>query len=62
MLYLYNNQHTFNEFKNVKKYEDESLESRYNNYLTTFKQRTIERIWKIYFLNSENEKEQEDCI
>ena len=39
---FYNNKYTFNEFKNAGKYEDESLESRYNNYLTPFIQRSKE--------------------
>ena len=36
---MYNSKYSFNELKNVGKYEDESLVSRYNNYLTPFKQR-----------------------
>ena len=36
---FYNSKSTFNEINNVGKYEDESLESRYNNYSTPFKQR-----------------------
>ena len=36
---FYNSKYTFNEINNVEKYEDESLESRYNNYSTPFKQR-----------------------
>ena len=39
---FYNKKYTFNEFKNAGKYEDESLESRYNNYLTPFIQRSQE--------------------
>ena len=39
---FYNNKYTFNEFKNVGKYEDECLESRYNIYLTPFKNRLKE--------------------
>ena len=34
---FYNNKYAFNEFKNVGKYEDECLESRYNIYLTRLK-------------------------
>ena len=34
----YNSKYSFIEFKNVEKYEDESLVSRYNNYFTPFKQ------------------------
>ena len=36
---FYDNKYNFREFKNVGKCEKESLESRYNNYLSLFKQR-----------------------
>ena len=39
---IYNNKYSFSEFKNVEKYENESLVSTYNNYLTQFKQRLKE--------------------
>ena len=35
---FFNIKYSFSEFKNVGKYEGESLESKYNNYLTRFKQ------------------------
>ena len=34
---FYNNKYSFNEFKNVGKYMDDSLVSRYNNNLALFK-------------------------
>ena len=34
---FYDNKYNFREFKNVGKCEKESLESRYNNYLSLFK-------------------------
>ena len=51
---IYNNRYSFSEFKKVG---NESLVSRYNNFLTPFKQ-----IPKIYFSNSENKRVQEDCV
>ena len=38
----YNNKCSFIEFKNIGKYVDDSLVSRYNNYLAPFKQRSEE--------------------
>ena len=35
---FFNNKYTFNKFKNVWSYDDESLEWRHNNYLTPFEQ------------------------
>ena len=39
---IYNNKYSFSEFKNVEKYENESLVSTYNNYLTQFNQQLKE--------------------
>ena len=39
---FYNNKYSFIEFKNLGKYIDNSLVSRYNNYLALFKQRLEE--------------------
>ena len=39
---FYNNKCSFLEFKNIGKYIDDSLVSRYNNYLAPFKQRSEE--------------------
>ena len=58
---FYDNKYNFREFKNFGKCEKESLESRYNNYLSLFKQR-LKKIKRIYSSNSESKKRKKKIV